>query len=610
MAEVRVPLEDWDGAKGRIRRDPEWQKWLVRKQAEVDEWRGPRRDRVEWIAGVRSDLVNPKDGRSLAWSPKWSTPEDFIKGQPGIAASRPLREAWVYYFRRHHAERLSDAARLFRLTGDMVYRDWVVSQLDFYAANYSKWPLQTRNGKARLMAQSVDEAVLLIAYADVIHILGKDLPEASKHRWQEGLFKPAADLLETSFQQIHNIACWQRSAVGQIALAFDNNELWRKAVDGPFGIRRQIAEGVTGDHLWFEQSLAYHDYTVQALLSFMERAALAGRSGELQKETRIVADMLQAPALLRFPTGTLPNPGDSIGGPFKSPNLSLLANAYRVFPTPLGLATALRQFNWDTLVDPPTPPAGMTALPEVRSRNLEASRMALLRRGHWQVFFLYGQLSASHAQAEALNFEATYRDTDITHDSGTVSYGQPIHKDYYQTGLAHNVPLINGFGQARWDRGELLAFNEAGVVRARQLTYRSGTSAERQIDVQGGSLIDSVSIETTAFGEKPQRLGLALHVQGTVKLPEGFAVDQTFSQLKPPSFSYWSKVRTAGFRDRAVFDTQFGNQKMRITFSVPGAFKISHGLAPDPLQKTHEAFYLEKEATATTFKTIIEPVGD
>ena len=45
-----------------------------------------------------------------------------------------------------------------RLTGDKRYADWVAAQLDFYAENYLRWPLQNKNGKSRLMGQSLDDA--------------------------------------------------------------------------------------------------------------------------------------------------------------------------------------------------------------------------------------------------------------------------------------------------------------------------------------------------------------------------------------------------------------------------------------------------------------------
>lgn len=150
------------------------------------------------------------------------------------------------------------------------------------------------------------------------------------------------------------------------------------------------------------------------------------------------------------------------------------------------MAEAAKRRNWDTLIDPPGPPATIKPLPEVHSRHLETSRLAILRKGAWQVFFHYGQLDSSHAQAEALNYEAFYGKTDITHDPGTAGYGSPLHRQYYKTGLSHNVPLVNWFGQAKWNPGELLAFDgKSGRVAARQAEYQPGVSAERELQIEG-----------------------------------------------------------------------------------------------------------------------------
>ena len=53
----------------------------------------------------------------------------------------------------------------------------------------------------------------------------------------------------------------------------------REAIDGPFGIRQQVAEGITSDYLWYEQSLGYNSYVVDALASLFETAGLYDRDG-------------------------------------------------------------------------------------------------------------------------------------------------------------------------------------------------------------------------------------------------------------------------------------------------------------------------------------------
>ena len=236
--------------------------------------------------------------------------------------------------------------------------------------------------------------------------------------------------------------------------------------------------------------------------------------------------------------------------------------------------------------------------------------MAVLKNDSWQVFFHYGQLDASHAQAEALHYEAYYQDTDVTHDPGTVGYGSPLHKDYYRTGLAHNGPLIDGLGQAKWNRGELLTFApERGTIAARQSEYQPQASATRTLQIDGDRLIDTVQVETKDAGMPPARPGLVLHLQGTAKLPGAMKEDDKFATAeRPPGFKYWTDVRSAFFTDRVVLEVDFANRPMRLTFEVPGSFRLSVGRAPDVPPGKNTVLYLESTGTRVTFKTVFEPL--
>ncbi|MCZ7638095.1 MAG: alginate lyase family protein [Verrucomicrobia bacterium] len=353
---VRLPVEDWEGARRRVAADPAWQRWLTEQRGEVDDWMARRQDRVEWVSGWWHDFVSPKDGSFLTWTPDEPGEETLSSpSDPAVKLTPKLHAAWVYGFRTRHAAKLVEAAQLFRLTGEGRYADWTASQLDFYATNYLRWPEKPGRG-CRLMWQSLDEAVNLVRFVHTVRLLGDVVPVAQRQRWFEQFFRPQAEMLETTFQRVHNIACWHRSAVGHVALCFADDALWHKAVEAPFGIRQQLARGVTSDYLWFEQSLGYNSYVVSALRPFFEYAQMAGRGAELREEMAVLENLLLAPILLRFPTGQLPNPADSTGGPGRAPNMASLAASYRLFPTPLGLTEAARRRDWNTLLDPPVPP--------------------------------------------------------------------------------------------------------------------------------------------------------------------------------------------------------------------------------------------------------------
>ncbi|MBI4894106.1 MAG: heparinase II/III family protein [Acidobacteria bacterium] len=493
-----------------------------------------------------------------------------------------------------------EAARLYRLTGDQKYAEWAAAQLDFYAEHYLEWPIQTAKSKSRLMHQSLDDANMLVRFIKTAHTLGSYPSQARRDKWGAQLFRPMALLLDETFQRVHNIGCWQRTAMAMAGLYMRDDQLWERAIDGPYGIRRQMEDGVTSDGLWLEQSLGYNSYVVSALLPLFEYAGLEGHLDEIRRPAEIAENLMLGPSALRFVDGKLPTPADSTSNRQKWPEPGILIAARRVFPTTAGLAAAAGLKNWDNLLDPPAAPTGPVVLPEVASRSLASSRMAVLRQGPWQIYFHYGQLDRSHAQSEALNFEAYYNTTDLTHDPGTVGYGSPLHSGYYQKGQAHNVPLIDGLGQAVWAPGELISFAPDSVA-ARQPEYRPGASAERRLSLRGGELVDEVRINTT--DGKPHRLALSFLPQGAVEAPAGFEPDAAFN------LAYWINARTAKPGAEAGFTISYAGLRMRLTVKASAPMKVTLANAPDAPPNRRDALYFEIDGTEATFTTTLRPLA-
>lgn len=600
---LRQPREDWAGARQRMHADPSWQAWVSRQRTELDAWMAEPRDKPEYVAGWWHDFVNPVDGGFLTWTPT-----------PPIDAPPKVFGGWVYGLRSRNANYMLDAARMWRLTGELTYFDWAAGQLDFYAANLANWPIQTSKSKSRLMHQSLDDAVMLVRFVETARLLGGDVPEARRaawdarrERWIHDLLHPMALLLDETFQRVHNIACWQRSAMAVTALYTRDEDLWKRAVDGEFGVRRQVRDGITSDYFWLEQSLGYNSYVVSALLPLFTIAGLEGRLAEFQSEAAAVENLMLAPGRIAFHDGRLPTPADTTGISRRSPDRALLASARRIFPTPIGIEQARGARNWENLLDPPddslltgpgaaASPTTPQGNPREASLNLESSRFAMLRRDGWQVFFHYGQLDRSHAQAEALNYEAHFEDVDVTHDAGTVGYGSPLHREYYTTASAHNVPVVDGQGQQGWQEGELLGFSaNAATVSAAQPEYRKDAGARRTLSIEKGVLRDSVTIETRDGA--PHRLGIILNVQGKVSVPS----DARSAQAPP--FAHWDEAREWRSDGPLELTARTGGRDFLIRVEGPGPLRIVHATVPDAPPYRREALYVETNGSAATFHT-------
>ncbi|HZP59230.1 MAG TPA: heparinase [Opitutaceae bacterium] len=621
----RTAREDWEGARQRVASDPDWADWLKRERAAVDAWMAKRHDRVEWAAGWSHDFVSPKDGTHLVYTdqiPGEETDHLFSPSDPNVAITPKLFAAWVRAFREKNVLMMERAAQLYRLSGEKRYADWAAGQMDFYTDNYLKW--KPARGGARLFWQTLTEASNLITYAHVVRYLGDYAAPARREHWRKDFFLPEVAVINATYQNTHNIACWHRSAEAQVALLFGDEAMWQHAVNGPHGIRHQVSDGITDDWLWVEQSFGYAGGVVRALASVFTEAGIYGRADDFGLEMTKVENLMLAPAYYRFPDGHVPNPSDS-GAIGRAPNPMLYSAVYRVFPTTVGLEREAGVKSWDTLLDPPPPSPRPVVLPPVVSHNLETSRMAILKSGHWQVFFHYGQITRSHTEAEALNFSAYYDKTDITHDPGTVGYGSPLHLGYHTRGLGQNEPLLNGEGEELGENGErrewvieqidpywpmrgrLLAYSLAPArVSAEQPQYRHDASASRTLVIDGDRLVDTATIESKAG---PQKLGLALHLQGKVRLPASFQPDPDFARGRPEPFSYWRDARVATFHDRAEFDVDYGTLVLHVTLAVPGEFKLWHADSPDVAPARRDSFYLETDGTKATFTTTFAPAA-
>ncbi len=591
---IRTPVEDWEGARQRLQSSQQWQQWLEARRQELDAWAQEPRDKPEYIAGWWHDFVRPTDGGFLEWTP-----------QPPVDAPPKVFGGWVFGLRSRNGSYMVEAARLWRLTGEVRYFHWAAEQLDFYATNLQRWPIQTSKSKSQLMHQSLDDANMLVRFVETARLLEGDIPAAVQsgwlarlQRWIDKLFRPMTLLLDETFQRVHNIACWQRSAMAMAAIYTRDSALWERAVDGEFGLRRQVRDGITSDYFWLEQSLGYNSYVVSAFLPLFTLAGLEGRLDELRIEAAAVENLMLASNLIRFPGGKLPTPADTTGANRRAPDLALLAGARRVFPTHLGMEHAGKATNWDNLLDPPTMPdePANDTLPEVSSRNLESSRFAVLREGNWQVFFHYGQLDRSHAQAEALNYEAHYGEIDVTHDAGTVGYGSPLHRGYYTQAWAHNVPVIDGAGQDGWHTGELTAFSaEKAMVSARQATYRKNASASRTLSIEQGTLVETTDITVT--DGKPHRLGIILNVQGSADLPASAMTMAT------TPFAHWSNPKEWTTDGPAEVVVRVGGQRFRVRVEGPSALRVVHATVPDSPPHKRQAIYVEAEAAQARFRT-------
>jgi hypothetical protein len=625
----RIPSDNWAAALRLVRNDSEWTTWLAGRRDALDDWMQKRRDNIAWRAGWGHFFISPKDGSYLTFTPDepvlggtLSSPTD-----PTVEVTPKILAAWVTKFRQAHIEKILESARFFRLTGEQKYFDWAVAQIDFYASGYAQiTPYESGILKGKLFGNLLNDATTLVQMSQAAFLIWDHVPEKKKSHWQQNYFFPEACLLDDGFPCPINIACWQRSAQGLVALLYNDEALWKEVVDGREGIRRQLGRGVTSDYFWFEQSLGYNYYVVDALLPFFEEVARRGRMDEIRDEAAILENLILAPLELRFPNGFFPNPADVTGRMQASRVRERLARVAHLFPTTVGCHAAGKIKDWATLLNPPSSDetdAPPPEFPVVESRAFESTRFVVLKNDPWQVFIHFGQVDLNHAQAEAPGFEACYGRLPVTLDPGTVAYSSPLYKSYYKAGLADNVPLVNGLPQSSWRPGSLLSFDarENRAVVA-QHPYVTGWNATREFHIDGGNLADRLTLEpaSPATSSEAAVLGFLLHFENNASLAThgrtslaGFAPEPDFATGRLDGFKNWAGVKRGDARDEARFALTIDGRPFDLVIRTEGAFRIHVATTPGYPPGKRTSLLVEKIApkgAKGVFETVISPASN
>ncbi len=384
------------------------------------------------------------------------------------------------------AFRFTHRAELARRAGDI---------LSGYAGRYRSFPRHNTRGEDRvgggkLLAQTLDESVWLIPVAWGYSLVRETLGEEARRRIEQDLLLPAAEVIREHKMGIHNIQCWKNSAVGVVGLVTGREELVREAIDDPErGFRAQIAKGVTEEGLWYEGSLGYHAYTMQALWPLAEAARLAGIDLYSERYRRLY----EAPLSLALPNGDAPGFNDSAGG-----NVRSLASLYEIAcarwrrPAYAHLVAATKRDSVQALLYGVEEVSSGPMIPE-ESVLLQDAGFAMLRApGPLSVAVRFGRHGGGHGHPDKPGIVTYGAGRLFGLDPGSINYGVPLHREWYRSTIAHNTVTVDEQVQAAAD-GQLEKWNVAGGVAtlaaAADKAY-PGVTLRRSLTVRAGQITD------------------------------------------------------------------------------------------------------------------------
>lgn len=514
---------------------------------------------------LNSDVLVPPDARAT-WNLYYFCPEHGVRltwdrNKPtehicpvdgAVLIGEPYDGAWWRGLNGLNAKACNDLGLLWQITQDRKYlnkvRDILLGYAEFYP-DYEEHGGIPYNGPGKANAQTLCEANCNIDFARGYDFIKDELSDDHQLYIETRLLREGAEfLMQHRSDQLHNHEMKISATIGVIGLILNDQRFIDFAVSTPYGLTYQLEHGMQGEGLWFEGSIHYHYYALQALLNFEKMACKTEYS--LQSHPNFYT-MLAFPLTMLSNTGDFPRLNDCIAGQEQLNHHHLFEFAYREFQDPL-FASALKNIyltkernNIEALL------YGVDELPDApllscQSMHAAKSGITIMHQPILDNMLLvkHSTYGGEHDHYDRLGLIITRNGKEILPDLGTTGYGAELHYGYYKNTLTHNTlcvaqqnqppssPIVNQYiqqpeftwldVQTDWC-GELPQVDSHTIVQWDEEAYR-GVTFRRQILWLGDVAIEFNQIDNPHL--KP--LDLLWHIRG-----EHCALDKQ-TQIKNP----------------------------------------------------------------------------
>jgi len=421
-------------------------------------------------------------------------------------------ERTIAAYRTLQHDRVNDAALqhgwAFAYTGEDRYAKEAQRILLKLADDYKTYPARRdRWGRTgffaqlggRRYSQSLDEAVGVIKLAKAYDLTRTSTVWTDKERQhvEQDFFRLTADTLLYANQGINNHQTWYNAGLMTIASVLGDKELVQKVLTMRGGFHDQLKRSLGKDGVWYEGTMAYHNYALQAMREIID----AGRRMGLPLHNEVAfRRMLESPLGLTYPNGQFPAINDSDHGFINSFGESFRW-AWEVYGEerfaqafaggdPVRLASLLG--------------AGAKPKPflETRSTNLEDSGLAILRRGQGAdsvcVMLDHGPHGGSHGHFDKLNIVLYAGGREWLLDPGRLTYSHKEYKTWVKHTAAHNTVTLGGTSQQPTTGKFLWLKVEDNFVACAAETDRAypGSVLRRSLLLTENMLVDLFEVET------------------------------------------------------------------------------------------------------------------
>lgn len=399
--------------------------------------------------------ANPKTGQRLTAlsatehkdpvSGEVFTDERTVSAYRGILHSRAEKAALV--LARAYAEKRDDryasgVHRILRKLADDYpgYPD----RVDRWGHTGAAAPLGGRR-----YVQSLDEAVGIVSLTKAYDLTRKSpVYSTNDHRIiEENLFRGTEATLLRFNQGTSNHQTWYNAGLLAIARVLDDSGLAKKVLTMRGGVYDQFEHSVGADGLWYEGTMAYHFYALQAL---METAELTRRMGWALENDPKFKRLFTAPLHAAYPDGSFPAIHDSDQRSIGSYD-RFWRWAWETWRDPV-FAKALARGNEKKLADLLGPKA-KADWPLVQGSEVFADvGLVFLRRGEGaravSVIIDFGPQGGEHGHYDKLNLMLFANNREWLLDPGRLSYSHKEYKTWVKTTAAHNTVTLDGRNQS------------------------------------------------------------------------------------------------------------------------------------------------------------------
>lgn len=436
----------------------------------------------------------------------------------------------VIFSRQHrtNAQRASDSAWGFALSGDAALAADSRRILLGYAARYRQYPYHTnsRGGSARksggghILEQSLSEASLMLdRILPACDLVWGTFSPGEIKQLREGLLRPMARNLLRAKRGRSNWQSFHNAALFGAGVLLEDAALMQRSILAPKnGFLFQMHSCVSSDGMWYENSWGYHLYTLRALAGHAE---FARRCGIDLWGHPAMRKMVELPAAYTMPNGRLPRLGDDVNSdPRRHPQVIEaavarfgLAGLQALLPTADNLWSLMHGRS-------PSAPALRQAPPRsAGSRVFRGAGHAILRSGiddRLCAVLSFGPFGGFHGHFDKLSFVLYGKGRELGVDPGRAksqAYRLPIHKRWYRATIAHNAVVVDGVSQ-RGAAGELLLFEQGEgfqAVAAQCDTAYPGVRHARCMILTGNQLLVIDRLESR---DKERRFDWLYHGAG------------------------------------------------------------------------------------------------